>query len=200
MRNALYQQNNYPMVGTRALDVGAGIGRITRQVLVNIFQQVDFQDQNSTFISQGLGEMSSLVEAGRVRQGIVHPLQTLTPPNKEYDCIWIQWVIGYLPKEELIATLNRLRPSLRKNGYLIIKENCDDELYHDDGDNYLIRKVDDWVNIFNESDFQVISHEEDRLLPKTIKPVFFFLLKPKDEFKAEDMRGPLLPKRRRKAL
>lgn len=75
-----------------ALDCGAGIGRITKRLLLPLFRVVDMVDVTEDFLVKAktyLGE-----EGKRVRNYFCCGLQDFSPEPQSYDVIWIQWVIG----------------------------------------------------------------------------------------------------------
>uniref|UniRef100_A0A8C0LDX8 N-terminal Xaa-Pro-Lys N-methyltransferase 1 n=1 Tax=Canis lupus dingo TaxID=286419 RepID=A0A8C0LDX8_CANLU len=77
-----------------ALDCGAGIGRITKRLLLPLFGVVDMVDVTEDFLVKAktyLGE-----EGKRVRNYFCCGLQDFSPEPNSYDVIWIQWVIGEL--------------------------------------------------------------------------------------------------------
>lgn len=77
-----------------ALDCGAGIGRITKRLLLPLFRVVDMVDVTEDFLVKAktyLGE-----EGKRVRNYFCCGLQDFSPEPHSYDVIWIQWVIGEL--------------------------------------------------------------------------------------------------------
>jgi len=43
--------------------------------------------------------------------------------EKNYDCIWIQWVISHLPDDDAIKFLESCRKHLTENGVIVLKEN-----------------------------------------------------------------------------
>lgn len=101
----LLSSDNPPSTNT-ALDCGAGIGRITKQLLMPHFKTVDLVEPDEKFINsikEYVGEhknkLGSLYKVG---------LQEFIPLRK-YDVIWIQWVLGYLTDEDLEAFLIRCR-------------------------------------------------------------------------------------------
>lgn len=78
-----------------ALDCGAGIGRITKRLLLPLFKTVDMVDVTQDFLTKArtyLGE-----EGRRVRNYFCCGLQDFSPEPNTYDVIWIQWVIGEPP-------------------------------------------------------------------------------------------------------
>lgn len=77
---------------TCALDCGAGIGRITKRLLLPLFKTVDLVDVTKEFLDSAktyLGE-----EGKRVGNYLCSGLQDFVPETGRYDVIWIQWVIG----------------------------------------------------------------------------------------------------------
>lgn len=76
-----------------ALDCGAGIGRVTKNLLLKNFKNVDMVDVTENFIKTAreyLGDEDSK----RVLNFYCSGLQNFQPDANKYDCIWIQWVTG----------------------------------------------------------------------------------------------------------
>lgn len=91
----------------RAIDCGAGIGRITKHLLLSLFKTVDMVDITSRFIEESneyIGDQSS-----RIGSRFVEGLQTFEPREKFYDVIWIQWVIGHLTDEDCVRFFERCK-------------------------------------------------------------------------------------------
>lgn len=79
--------------GTRcALDCGAGIGRITKRLLLPLFNTVDLVDVTQEFLDKAKTYLGS--EGKRVGNFFCSGLQDFVPESGRYDVIWIQWVIG----------------------------------------------------------------------------------------------------------
>lgn len=113
-----------------ALDCGAGIGRVTKNLLIKYFESVDLVEQDAIFVNKANQYLSV--------EGKLHPkigeifnegLQTFQPATTKYDVIWCQWVLGHLTDADLSNFFRRCILSLKPNGCLIIKENCTS---HDD--------------------------------------------------------------------
>lgn len=103
--NNLFSQRNGPgrLV---ALDCGAGIGRITKNLLAPHFNEVDVIEPDKKFLTELLnyvGEDSKKVGT------LYHSSLQNFKPEKKYDVIWTQWVLGYLKDEDLAIFLNTCR-------------------------------------------------------------------------------------------
>lgn len=128
--------------GTKlALDCGAGIGRITKHVLIPCFEMVELVEQNEKFINtaiQWLGEDNN-------KLGAVYEIGLqYFKPQKQYDVIWCQWVLGHLNDYDLISFLERCGEALADNGVIILKENItlSDEVEYDNKDSAVTRPYD----------------------------------------------------------
>lgn len=78
----------------RALDCGAGIGRITKNVLLKFFNKVDLLDSCENFLKEARNYIGAEEYDERIAT-ICSPLQKFKPTEGvQYDLIWIQWVIG----------------------------------------------------------------------------------------------------------
>lgn len=91
---------------TRALDCGAGIGRITKNLLSRYFDKVDLVDQDPKFIEKA---KNLLQENNNVGELYCSGLQEFVPEKGKYDVIWMQWVLTHLTDEDLTALLQRCR-------------------------------------------------------------------------------------------
>lgn len=114
-----------PAPGTqRALDCGAGIGRVTKNLLINYFNTVDLVEQDENFVRKAHDYLSTNDKLN-AKVGSIHNigLQDFTPTVDTYDVIWCQWVLGHLTDDDFGAFLERCTAGLTKNGCIIIKEN-----------------------------------------------------------------------------
>lgn len=75
-----------------ALDCGAGIGRITKRLLLPLFNTVDLVDVTQEFLDKAKTYLGN--EGKRVGNFFCTGLQDFVPESGRYDVIWIQWVIG----------------------------------------------------------------------------------------------------------
>lgn len=97
--------DNAPSPGI-ALDCGAGIGRITKHLLAPLFEKVDIIEPDEKFINS----IISFVGENKIKIGTLYKtsLQKFEPERK-YDIIWNQWVLGYLTNTDLVDYLSCCR-------------------------------------------------------------------------------------------
>jgi len=106
------------MEAGRALDCGAGIGRVTKFLLEPVFAAIDLVDQSEALLATA----RSFIETPKSLTFAVSGLQEFTP-QQTYDCIWVQWVSSQLTDNDLIAFYIRAKAALGPNGCLFVKEN-----------------------------------------------------------------------------
>lgn len=139
---------------SRVADVGAGIGRVTKHLLLpGGFTEVELIEQSPNlikaaqdFIAQAghcqgvaVGGMKAEAQCRYVCRG----MQAWTPLRMRYDCIWVQWCVGQLTDSDFVAFLRRCRGGLAPNGILVIKDNCLDGLHKARGADSLSMHYDD---------------------------------------------------------
>lgn len=89
---------------TRALDCGAGIGRITKHLLLPMFDKVDMVEQNEQFVEKSKDYIGPKLYQ-KVGTAYAVDLQDFAVGANEYDLIWIQWVLAYVKDNALIEFL-----------------------------------------------------------------------------------------------
>ena len=104
-----------------ALDAGAGVGRVTKHVLLKRCAHVHLVEGCEIWSKQSrryLGKKRALsCTFTNVR------LEEFTPKPESYDLIWLQWTLQYLIDEDVIRILQTLQLALRKKGLMVLKEN-----------------------------------------------------------------------------
>ncbi|XP_047544809.1 alpha N-terminal protein methyltransferase 1-like [Vanessa atalanta] len=169
---------NAPKPGL-ALDCGAGIGRITKNLLAPLFERVDVIEPDEKFINA----ISSYVGENKIKIGSLYQtsLQKFVPERK-YDIIWNQWVLGYLTDIDLIAYLTCCRNALSKNGVLIVKENVTSsgKIEIDETDSSVTRPLKQYLKIFKLAKLKRIKQSKQTNFPTGIFPVYMFALLPVD--------------------
>ncbi|XP_021845343.1 alpha N-terminal protein methyltransferase 1 isoform X2 [Spinacia oleracea] len=110
-----------------ALDCGSGIGRVTKNLLIRYFNEVDLLEPVPHFLEAA---RQSLVLEGvtdtdehRAMNFYCVPLQEFTPDSGRYDVIWVQWCIGHLTDDDFISFFKTAKAGLKPGGFFIVKEN-----------------------------------------------------------------------------
>ena len=86
-----------------ALDCGAGIGRVTKHMLIPAsFRHVDLVESSEAFCTAAKEFLVQEIRTGQVAEIINTPLQAFVPPVGKYNLIWCQWVLLYLDDGMLI--------------------------------------------------------------------------------------------------
>lgn len=160
-----------------AIDCGAGIGRITKNLLLNNFDTVEMCDVSSNFIDAATKYLGP-ENAARVPKFHCCGLQNFYPEADKYDCIWIQWVVGYLKDDDLISFLKRCKQAIKSNGVCILKENISSTEYElDETDNSWTRTKKCYMNLIHKAGMRVIKDEKQRKFPGELYEVRLFAFK-----------------------
>lgn len=178
--NTLFELENPPSKFI-ALDCGAGIGRITKNLLVKHFKHVDLVEQNPKFLETAKTYLNPCIS----RIGEFYPigLQNFCPTPEKYDVIWCQWVLGHLRDDDLVQFFKNCVSGLKKNGVLVVKENVtrSDTLTIDTTDSSVTRPYKDLVGTFEKAGLVCLITKLQRNMPRSLYPVHMFALKPKNQ-------------------
>ncbi|OXU28135.1 hypothetical protein TSAR_005012 [Trichomalopsis sarcophagae] len=163
-----------------ALDCGAGIGRITGNLLTKFFDTVDLVEQNPKFLEQAKQYLKKSI--GKVGEFHSVGLQHFCPEPKKYDLIWCQWVLGHLNNDHLIQFFQNCRKGLKSDGLMVVKENVTSSstIEVDKEDSSITRPKDDLLKAFEKSGFKCIKESKQHNMPEGLYPVYMFALKPYD--------------------
>ncbi|OAL56749.1 hypothetical protein IQ07DRAFT_582054 [Pyrenochaeta sp. DS3sAY3a] len=183
----------------RVADCGAGIGRITKGLLLGVAKQVDVVEPVKKFTDElvqslGNGEYAGDGEAqegkGQVGEVINLGLQDWIPEEGSYDLIWNQWCLGHLTDAQLVVYLKRCKKGLRQpaegeqasNSWIVVKENLSTDIRHkdiyDEEDSSVTRSDDKFRRLFSEAGLKIVATEQQRGMPKELFPVRVYALKP----------------------
>lgn len=184
---------------SRVADCGAGIGRITKGLLLGVAKQVDVVEPVKKFTDElvqslgngeyaGDGEVKS--DRGQVGEVINLGLQDWVPEKGVYDVIWNQWCLGHLTDVQLIAYLRRCKDGLipakegeeKSMSWIIVKENLSTDIKHkdiyDEEDSSVTRSDDKFRRLFMAAGLKIVATEQQRGMPKELFPVRIYALKP----------------------
>ncbi|KAL6198535.1 hypothetical protein ACLB2K_028324 [Fragaria x ananassa] len=96
-----------------ALDCGSGIGRITKNLLIRYFNEVDLLEPVTHFLEtarESLAPENLMVsDMHKATNFFCLPLQEFTPEAGRYDIIWVQWCIGHLTDDDFVSFFTRAK-------------------------------------------------------------------------------------------
>lgn len=161
-----------------ALDCGAGIGRITKNLLIKHFKHVDLVEQNPKFLE--VAKISLENCSSRIGQYYPIGLQNFCPIENKYDIIWCQWVLGHLQDDDLIEFFKKCTSGLKKNGILVVKENVtsSNNLEIDKEDSSVTRPLNSLRSLFEKASLICIKEQQQTKFPRGLYPVYMFALRP----------------------
>ncbi|XP_021928123.1 N-terminal Xaa-Pro-Lys N-methyltransferase 1 isoform X2 [Zootermopsis nevadensis] len=161
----------------RALDCGAGIGRITKHLLLHFFDEVDLVEQNSTFLEEAKHFIGTCQKVGNL---YCVGLQDFSPKQNTYDIIWCQWVLGHLTDEDLVDFFKSCKQGLKPNGILVVKENLasSDEVDIHEEDSSVTRPISLLRTLFRKAGLRCIKEQKQKNLPRGLYTVKMFALVP----------------------
>ncbi|XP_014896717.1 N-terminal Xaa-Pro-Lys N-methyltransferase 2 isoform X2 [Poecilia latipinna] len=161
----------------RALDCGSGIGRVSKAVLLPVFEKVEMADMMEHFLLHAHEEYLGDA-ADRIETYYCFNLQEFTPPRNKYDVIWMQWVACHLTDKDLLNFLIRCKKSLRPNGVLIIKDNMARQgCKLDPIDSSISRHLDIMKVIVSKAGLDILAVERQEGFPEVIMPVWMMAMK-----------------------
>jgi len=104
-----------------ALDVAAGIGRVTKLLLSKFCQEVDLLERNTAFLDESLKVLKGVPQ---VANRFCSSMEAFIFPRK-YGLIWIQWAVIYLCDDDFVRFFSRCREALvSRDSLIIVKDNC----------------------------------------------------------------------------
>jgi len=159
----------------KALDCGAGIGRVAKHLLLPLFDKVDLVEQNGDFL-----EAANLYLAGyKNKVGKLYSvgLQDFKPNINSYDVVWFQWVVGHLTDDDFVICLKRFKSSLKSGGVICIKDNvAGSTAVFDECDSSVTRTHEQYSKIFEDASLTCHLKETQKNLPKELYNVTMYAL------------------------
>jgi protein N-terminal methyltransferase len=147
-----------------AVDCGAGIGRITKNLLTKVFKKTDLVDPIKSFTKDVMeGEyLRAERDEGKIGDVFAIGLQQFIPEKGKYSVIWNQWCLGHLTDADLIEYFVRCREGLVDDGgVIIVKENlASGEDNFDTTDSSFTRTEKTFRWIFSKAGLKVIAVAE----------------------------------------
>ncbi|KAK6013009.1 hypothetical protein OSTOST_21785 [Ostertagia ostertagi] len=142
----------------RAADCGAGIGRVTRHLLLPLFKNVG--NENVTRVQVGL--------------------QNFYPDPSSFDLIWIQWCSGHLTDSDMVEFLRRCIDGLTDDGVIVFKDNLSAQQEPEfDCEDYSWTRPEPLVlELFTRAGLRVVAENLQTGFPSGMYKVKMFALKP----------------------
>lgn len=173
-----------------ALDLAAGIGRVTEFVLSNFFKEIDLVEKDKKFIEKCKVKFSS---NNKIKNIYMDSLEKFKFERK-YDLIWIQWCLENLEDEDLKPFLEKCYDNLNEDGIIIVKENLynfegEGEEEEEEEDNYQFKYSDldyskqrpdaFYINLFVKNKFKIKLHFLNPNWPEDMMPLCVYVLSKK---------------------
>ncbi|KAI1433584.1 alpha-N-methyltransferase NTM1 [Xylaria sp. CBS 124048] len=166
----------------RVLEGGAGIGRITTGLLLDLAETVDVIEPVAKF-TKALAEHEGV---GKIFNVGLEDWRPDESGDVRYDVIWNQWCVGYLNDAQLESYLSHCKSVLTVNddgevkGVIVVKDNIslNKEIF-DEKDSSVIRQEDTFRRIFENAGLRIIRSELQHGMPDELFPIRTFALKPK---------------------
>ncbi|KAF9998826.1 hypothetical protein BGZ79_007515 [Entomortierella chlamydospora] len=181
------KRQKLPLPGSgpsHVLDCGAGIGRVTKQVLIKAFDHVDLVENCAAFVKQAKEEyLKEEIELGRVGEVRCSGLQNVnfegTSWEGRFDVIWCQWVLGHLTEADLIAFFKRCKKGLKPGGMIFVKENnAKVGIVIDEEDSSMTRSDQVWKEMFEKSGLKLLKDDVQKGFPSGLFAVKMYALEP----------------------
>ncbi len=160
-----------------AADLGAGVGRVTQNLLCRHFDSVDVFEPVQHFLTEAETRITASPAPGRAVAFHCLPLQDFEPPAGRYDVIWAQWCLGHLTEADLVRFFRRCQAGLKPGGVLVVKENncrVGEEL--DEEDSSLTRSDDTFKALFAQAGLRVVSTRRQKNFPAELYAVQMYAL------------------------
>ena len=164
----------------RCLDCGAGIGRVTKNLLSKFFKKCDLVESNPRLLE----EAGSFVPSPVLGERFCETLQDVVPKENHYECIWVQWVVIYLTDTDFVKFLRRCTRGLKPGGVIVIKENVMNPAtkmaFLVDKDDSSVTRSDELMRaIFENAGLDIILSTKQSNFPEEMLPVITYALVPK---------------------
>ncbi|XP_038881057.1 alpha N-terminal protein methyltransferase 1 isoform X2 [Benincasa hispida] len=164
-----------------ALDCGSGIGRVTKNLLIRYFNEVDLLEPVSHFLEAARGslapENNGASDLHKATNFFCMPLQEFTPDAGRYDVIWVQWCIGHLTDEDFISFFKRAKLGLKAGGIFILKENIARSGFILDKEDRSITRSDPYYkDLFNQCGLYPFKSRDQKGFPQELFPVKMYAL------------------------
>ncbi|KAA8514782.1 hypothetical protein F0562_017961 [Nyssa sinensis] len=160
---------------------GSGIGRVTKNLLIRYFNEVDLLEPVSHFLEaarQNLAPENLIVsDMHKAANFYCVPLQEFTPDAGRYDVIWVQWCIGHLADDDFMSFFKRAKGGLKPGGFFVLKENIARSGFVLDKEDRSITRSDLYFReLFNRCGLHVYRIKDQKGFPEELFSVKMYAL------------------------
>ncbi|XP_027083292.2 alpha N-terminal protein methyltransferase 1 [Coffea arabica] len=164
-----------------ALDCGSGVGRVTKNLLIRYFNEVDLLEPVSHFLEAARGNLAPenllVSDSYKAANFYCLPLQDFTPDAQRYDCIWIQWCIGHLADDDFVSFFKRAKGGLKPGGFFVLKENIARAGFVLDEEDKSVTRSDSYFKeLFNQCGLHIWKMKDQKGFPDELFAVKMYAL------------------------
>lgn len=164
----------------RAIDVGAGIGRVVKECLSQEFDTVDLLEPAHNLMEKAREELQDSSKVGEWYQVGMENFEF----THKYDCIWFQWVLGHLTDRDVVDFLIKCSNALTETGCIVIKENTSSDtdesgFFLDKEDYTVMRSAVYFKKLFDKAGLKLIYIEKFKDFPEDLLPVYKYVFRKK---------------------
>mmetsp|Transcript_579 Transcript_579/g.1956 ORF Transcript_579/g.1956 Transcript_579/m.1956 type:complete len:267 (+) Transcript_579:108-908(+) len=157
-----------------ALDVGAGIGRVSKNLLLPLFRCVDMLEADANYLKQS----ETYVADERLEKRICCPMEDFMPEKGRYSVIWIQWCIIYLTDGDFGKFVRACAEAVAPGGYVCIKDNvCSKGFVVDKSDSSVTRSESYLKGLLDDAGVTIVKSISQKGFPKELFPVKMYALR-----------------------
>jgi len=106
----------------RALELGAGVGRVTKGALASFCGHIDLVELVKKSLMKAKATLPKQIK-GTTFGFFNKTAQTFKVKADHYDLVWCQWLLMYLTDADAVALLKRLGAGINESGVIVVKEN-----------------------------------------------------------------------------
>eukprot|EP00042_Codosiga_hollandica_P027631 m.138777 g.138777 ORF g.138777 m.138777 type:complete len:227 (+) comp52543_c0_seq2:71-751(+) len=167
----------------RALDCGAGIGRVTRSLLLPAgFETVDLLDVSQTFLDTARREIGPKGLGNSYCSGLAE-FDFAHTSGLRWNLIWVQWCAIYLKDDAFVEFFQRACAHLaaEPDSFVVLKENIlskEGPAVVDESDASVTRCDAHLKRLWTRAGLQVVHEETQQPWPSSLFPVRFYAVAP----------------------
>ena len=171
--DSLLTKYNVPQC--KVLDCGAGIGRVSKYLLLPRFETLDLLEQSQRFVDFS----KEFVESDKIRNRFCIGAQDFEFQDRDYDVIWVQWVLSQLTDDDLLEFLSKLKLGIREGGVIVFKENIKEKGFVVHKDDFSVTRCEKVLKFaFEKAGLRVIEEKKQENWPDDLLDLKMFACVP----------------------